>query len=182
MHSLGPFASGQTLIMDNVFELLQEATLHSFSATHDRISAANRWRNLARKHAHPSELLAMRETLNLLDLAAAEASSAQRLSHRLAHEEMFRGAQGVASEAAALAIQEENVDLAISLLEQGRSIIFAQLSRYRPVIDDVREISPELAVRLVDLGVELDALVFRGERVGPNSNAKMEYLDDNASR
>lgn len=182
MHSLGPLTSRQTSIMENVFDLLQEATLHSLSATHDRISAANTWRDLARKHGHPSELLAMRETLNILDVAAAESSSLETLSLRLSDWRSFQGAQGNASDAAALAIDSRDLPLAVSLLEQGRSVIYSHLCRYRSAIDDVRRVSPELAARLFDLSVELDALVVRGERIDSNKNTRTKPSDDNVTR
>lgn len=169
-------------MVDKVIEMLQEATLHSWSTTGDRIHAANVWRKTSHTHAHPSELEAIRETLNLLDLAVAETASLEGVSTRLSEDETFRSAQGVASDAAALAIQAGDLPMAVSLLEQGRSIIFSQLGRYRSSVEQVRSVAPELATRLGELGVQLDALVFRGEHSNPTSNVVPDGLQEEASR
>lgn len=168
--------------VNEVVELLQEAAHHSLSATSERTRAANRWRMISSAIGHPSQLEAVKITLNLMDLAVAESTSLESLSRRLAEEESFKNAQGVASDAAALAIESGDLPLAVSLLEQGRSIIYSHLGRYRSPIDDVRQVSPELAARLVDLGVQLDALVVRGERIDSTSNFEAKPFDDDTSR
>lgn len=166
---------------NELIELLQEAAHHLLSPIGERTRAANLWRRISRA-GHPSELEAMQTTLNLMDLAVAESASLQSLSSRLSDEASFRAAQGVASDSAALAIGSGDLPLAVSLLEQGRSIIYSQLGRYRAAIDDVRRVSPDLAERLVGLSMELDALVIRGERINFNSNIKTKPFDDDTSR
>lgn len=168
--------------MDEIFGFLQEAVLHSLSPTAARIGAANVWRALAQKRAHPSELQAMKETLVLLDLAVVESASLEVHSRRLVDGNIFREAQGVASDAAALAIRANDLPLAVSLLEQGRSTIFKQLSNYRLAIDDVRRVSPELATRLIELGSELDALVIRGDCSNSPASVPTQMFEDKASR
>lgn len=162
-------------------KLLQEAAHHSLSPTAVRMVAARRWRDLAGRCGHVSVLDAMKTRLNIMDLAVAESTSLEILSDSLSDDKSFDG-QGVASEATALAIGSGDLRLAVSLLEQGRSIIYSQLSQYRSAIDDVHRVSPELATRLVDLGAELDALVARGERIDSSSNTRTRPFDDNTSR
>lgn len=143
--------------------MLRDATQPSPCPISQRILAANRWRYFSRKFAHPSELEAARETLKLLDLAVSQSSSLQNISTLMADEVIFKGAQGVASDAAALAIRAGDIRLAVSLLENGRSTIFNQLGRYRSQIEEVRGTSPELAERFMELSAHLDALVFTNE-------------------
>lgn len=166
---------------NELVELLQEAAYYSLSSTGERMRAANLWRRISHD-GHPSEFKAMKTTLNLMDLAVAESASLESLSDRLSDEKSFKEAQGVASDAATLAIESSDLRLAVSLLEQGRSIIYSQLGRYRSAIDDVRQVSPELAERLVNLSGDLDALVVRGERVESKGHFKMKPFDDNSSR
>lgn len=145
----------------------------------DRIYAANQWRNLAVRYNHSSQLDAARETLNLLDLAVAESTTLEGVSSRFSDDWSFRGAQGAASDAAALAVQSGDVKLAVSLLEQGRSSIFNQLGRYRSAIDDIREASPELATRFLKLSADLESLVLKAEKASTKLNARtgIKYQD-----
>lgn len=163
-------------------ELLREAAQHFVSATNPRMSAASWWQRLAHAVGSPTELEAIRRMLNLLDLAVAESASLESLSSRLSENNQFRAALGVASDGAVLTVKSGDLRLAVSLLEQGRSIIYSQLGRYRSAIDKVHEVSPELAKRLVGLGIELDALVVRGERVDLVGNTKKRSFDDDTSR
>lgn len=144
-------------------EFLREATLASSSPLHHRVDAANEWRYLAQQYGHPSELEAARGTLILLDLAVAESASLQHHSHRLTKNKVYKGARGVASAAAVLAVRAGDVPLAVSLLEQGRSTIFTQLGHYRSAIEDVRDVSPDLAKRFEELSASLNALLLNGD-------------------
>lgn len=143
--------------------------------------AADMWRTVSRRLGDPSELDATKTMLNILDLAVAESTSLESLSGRLSNGS-FNHAQGVGSDAAALAIESGDFRLGVSLLEQGRSIIYAQLGRFRSAIDDIRKASSELAERLAGLSMELDALVVRGERVDSKINVQTKRSDDNFSR
>lgn len=168
---------------DEVPKLFREAAQHSMSRIEDRMAAAVDWRTMhSLGFDSASELEATRTILNLLDLAVAESASLEGLSRRLSDGWQFKLAQGVASDGAALAIGSGDLHIAVSLLEQGRSIIYNQLGRYRWAIDDVHRVSPELASRLVGLGALLDALVVRGERMDPNCNTKNKPSDDDTTR
>lgn len=162
--------------------MLRDATLDSASPTFLRVSAAYWWKTHARKYLHASELDAARESLNLLELAVTESASLEGLSGRLSEDKVFKRAQGVASDAAALAISAHDLPLAVSLLEQGRSTIFTQLGRYRSAIDDVKEKSPDLAKSFVELSAQLGALVVRGGNFGSGNNTHSRGAEDDASR
>lgn len=81
-----------------------------------------------------------------------------------------------------LGIEASDLPLAVSLMEQGQSIIYTRLGLYRSAIDVVRKESPELATRLGDLSAELDALVARRERTDIKTNDRTRQFDDNTSR
>lgn len=167
---------------NEIIDLLQAASQHTMSATKERLKAAGMWREVCRWMRRASELDALRSMLHLVDLTVAESRTLENLSSRLSSVEKSKAVQGIASDAAALAIDSGDLPQAISLLEQGRSIIYAQLGRYRSTIDDVRRVSPELAASLADLSVELDALVVRGERINSKSNVMTQPSDDDTSR
>lgn len=165
--------------------MLKEATLHCTSLLSHRIHAANEWRRFSRKHSQASEFEAAREVLNLLDLAVSESSSLNGLYGRLSADETFKTAHGTAAEAAALAIDGGDVTQAIAVLEQGRSIILTQLGRYRSAIEDVSNVSQDLAARFVNLSSSLNALVLSPKGIISESNALATdtgHFIDNSSR
>lgn len=168
--------------MEEVLELLKEASQHTMSPTRSRMHAATLWRTSCRDSGLPSELEAIKAILNLMDLAVAESTTLEGLPSMLSDTVESDEAQGVASDAAALSLNSGDLVTAVSLLEQGRSIIYAQLGRYRPAVDDVYRISPDLSGRLVDLSVQLDALVVRRERIDSKNNARARPFDDDISR
>lgn len=162
--------------------MLQEATRSTAASVQERLFAVNIWRDLAQRHNHQSELKAMRQTLDLVELAVAESHSLECLSDRLTSEWTFLGTRSIGSDAAALAIQSGDTRLAVSLLERGRSSIFRQLGRYRSVIDDVREVSPNLALRFTDKSAELSELILNAERGKIASDERARGVQDNTVR
>jgi CHAT domain-containing protein/tetratricopeptide (TPR) repeat protein len=65
-------------------------------------------------------------------------------------------AKGLSSEAAALAITEGQTELAVSLLDHGRSLVLSALQRYKNPLDDLRKIDPNLADDLKTIGSQLE--------------------------
>lgn len=122
------------------------------------------------------------ETLNLLDIAVAQSTSIRRLSSLLAEDNTFMLIQGLASDSAALALEAGQVPLAVSLLEQGRSIIFTQLGRYRSVIDDIREVSRELADRFSGISAQMNELLLEDRGLASDSLTLPEIFENNATR
>lgn len=180
MHLTSPILTARNpTVVNNIISLVKEATHTSPASIRDRMRGADAWRHLARKHGDLSELKAAREILNLLDLAVAESASLESLSSRLSQQATFRNVRGVASDAAALAMESGDYALAVSLLEQGRSSIFAGLGRYRSAINDIRGASPDLATRFVELSAELDGLVVGSGSMGEGGTSGFQ---DKATR
>lgn len=86
---------------------------------------------------------------------------------------------GVVTDAMALALQSGDCALAVTLLEQGRSIIFTGLGRYRSAITEVQEASQALAERFIQLSTQLDALVVGSEN---ETEAFTQSYQDRATR
>ncbi|KAG8927517.1 hypothetical protein FRC02_008089, partial [Tulasnella sp. 418] len=64
--------------------------------------------------------------------------------------------QELASDIAAAAIEDGEIEAAIELLEQGRSVLWSQMGQYRTPLDDLRRVNPELATELEMLGQQLE--------------------------
>lgn len=104
---------------------------------------------------------AAQTTLNLLDTAVARSSSLQNQYHQLA-----RSPNQVATEAASFAIFHNRLQKAVEFVEQGRALIYAQLSRYRVVLGTLREEYPDLESRFASISKELDEIVVRNPQGG----------------
>lgn len=156
---------------DDITTLLKEAVLPSLAPTSSCILAATSWRELARGWGPKAELDAAIVTLELLDQAVTESATLEGLSVRLSRDRRFHQVQGIASDAAALAIQVGRVNLAVELLESGRSSILNHLGEYRPAMDDVRRASDRLASQLTVISAELERLVLSTENVATDCTA-----------
>lgn len=128
----------------------------------DRLDAALVWRQFADEFNHESQLKAYVTSLNLLDAATTHYGSLETQYQELSQQSTLMYSDQVAVEAAAIAINQERVDLAIVLLEQGRARLFSQLGRYRTTMHDLEMVAPELAIRFSTLSGELDALAVTG--------------------
>jgi tetratricopeptide (TPR) repeat protein len=62
----------------------------------------------------------------------------------------------IVRDAAAAAISLEQYDKALEWLEQGRSIVWTQILQLRTPVDDLRDVNPELADRLLKVSHQLD--------------------------
>ncbi len=82
-------------------------------------------------------------------------------------------AHSLASNAASLAIASGDIALAISLLDQGRSLLLDSLHRYRTPLGDLRTVSPALASKLQSTGAQLERLsTFNQEEVPLNTPSR----------
>ncbi|PVF92177.1 hypothetical protein CPB86DRAFT_227681 [Serendipita vermifera] len=63
---------------------------------------------------------------------------------------------GIARDAAAAAIAAEQYDKALEWLEQGRSIVWTQILQLRTPVDQLRDVHPKLADRLLQVSRSLD--------------------------
>lgn len=141
---------------ETIAAFLEEASQPGFSSNVSRLRAANQWRTFSRLFHHQSAMRAHLTALSLLDIAVSGTPSLEKRFTQLSTNQVVNNARCVASDAAALAVGQGDLPLAVALLEQGRMILFTQLRRYRTSLDDVKALAPELAERFTQLGRELD--------------------------
>ncbi|MFD4322850.1 CHAT domain-containing protein, partial [Streptomyces sp. NPDC058548] len=91
------------------------------------------------------------------------------------------GFAGLASDAAALALADQDTSLdgdrptkALRLLESGRAVLLSQLLDTRSDITDLQQAHPELAKRLADLREQLDPAFARGPTAGLGRDPAVE--------
>ena len=101
---------------------------------------------------HVTALAGYEEALQLLQALA------WRGLDRLSAEEALASVSGLASEAAASALEAGLTDRAVELLEQGRSVIWSQLLDTRGDLDALRQKAPDLARELMAVRTALDAV------------------------
>ncbi|PVF92656.1 TPR-like protein [Serendipita vermifera] len=115
-----------------------------------RFDVANSWIRLASRISHDSLLSAYGCALDLMPLVAwLGLPMADRHQHLIK-------IGGIARDAAAAAISAEQYDKALEWLEQGRSIVWTQVLQLRTPVDQLRNVDPELAERLLQISRLLD--------------------------
>lgn len=105
------------------------------------------------------------ETLRLLDIAVAQGHSLEKQYVNLSSDRTINAARGVAVIAAAKALSSERTTLAVRLLEQGRGVIFRQLTQLREEVDDIRVMVPSLADEFNELSFYLEQLAVRSSQI-----------------
>ncbi|PVF95780.1 hypothetical protein CPB86DRAFT_875429 [Serendipita vermifera] len=115
-----------------------------------RFEAANSWSTLAARTRHPSVLAACECVIALMRVVAWLGLP---LTDR--HQYLVE-IGGATREAAATAISLQQYDKALEWLEQGRSIVWTQILQLRTPVDELRNVKPELAERLVQVSRLLD--------------------------
>ncbi|KAJ7452638.1 hypothetical protein FB451DRAFT_1565910 [Mycena latifolia] len=150
------------------------AALSSTGSASFRFQAASSWAETLRFQVasmavegqsfhHRSLLHAYSVAINLLpELAWLGLSISDRYYRILKAGNLVRAA-------AAAAITAGQYLLAVEWLEQGRSIIWAQMFSLRTPVDALREVYPELADKLMALSVELDGAGTRRSPLEDNS-------------
>lgn len=140
-----------------VIHLYREASSHVASPIGIRLIASMNW-TLFSKHVFGGKSLleAAQTRLALLDAAVACSSSLGNQYHRLS-----RLSDRAGIEAATFAISRHDLRSAVTLLEQGRALIFAQLGRYRSVLGKLEGKHADLATRFGTISRELNNLVVR---------------------
>ncbi|KAG8942813.1 hypothetical protein FRC03_002867 [Tulasnella sp. 419] len=151
--------------VDEAFALLQKAASHPTGGIRLRFRKSFKWATLASSHKHNSRLEAYRSCLELLDQYVLTRTSVisrhQHLSDVIP--------TAVASDAASNAIEMGKLETAVEFLEQGKTILWSQLGRYRTPLDELHKVDKELAMEFERLSLQLEtAVVSRGpqRRIG----------------
>jgi tetratricopeptide (TPR) repeat protein len=144
-------------VIDEAFDYYKEATTIIAAPTQARLNVANAWITRARFLA----LEGYRDWLDALEAYRAAISELPLLIwHGLNEEDRLlalRQVEGLASEAAAVALYADRPEEALQLLEQGRGVLLAQALDARDEMSDLREQAPDLAQRIQDIRGLLDS-------------------------
>ncbi|KAG8863097.1 hypothetical protein FRB96_009277 [Tulasnella sp. 330] len=152
-----------------IISLLIEICTQGATVLPIRLNASFSWVYVAREFGHPSALDAYRTAIQLMDTSITVARVLERQHEHLTRE-VALGPESVSFanivyDAASLAIEENQPRDAVELLEQGRSLLFNQLGRYRTSLDDLQDTNRELADQFEDLSAKLESSVVSGNKM-----------------
>ncbi|KAG1900928.1 CHAT domain-containing protein [Suillus fuscotomentosus] len=134
--------------LEKAFQYHQLACSAPGIHTWDQLTAALCWRTDANKFHHTSALEAYKTSLKLLDRHVIATPTVFGRCKALL-EGILRDTPSLAADATACAISAGNLELAVELSEQGRGLLWSQMSRFRVTINDLRVVDDE-GRRLVD--------------------------------
>ncbi|KAF5320631.1 hypothetical protein D9611_013723 [Ephemerocybe angulata] len=117
-----------------------------------KLMTAAKWARLLRRHYpnSPQILSAFDMALGFVALIAGLDKTVERRYSWLQTE------PGIAMEAAAAACSLDRPDKALEFLEQGRCLVWGQLSNLRTPLDELRRIDSSLAYRIADISKQLE--------------------------
>ncbi|MEU5609561.1 tetratricopeptide repeat protein [Streptomyces sparsogenes] len=130
-------------------EILRQVATLDTASTDTRFHAARMWVTVADRSGE-EVLDACRLLLGLLSL------SAWRGKPRAVREAPLARGQGLASQAARVALDADRPDLAVEFLERGRGVLWSQLLDLRTDLARIRAADPELAARMTAVRDALD--------------------------
>ncbi|KAJ7778945.1 CHAT domain-containing protein [Mycena metata] len=144
--------SKQAGALDEAVKLFQMASTYIYSSVFDRLDAATAWSREADRVGHKSALVAYRFAVGLLPQLAMLGLDIHARRSALGS----RPARGLASNAANCAIRVGNMNLAVELLEGGRSVFWSQALRIRVPLDNLGRSHPKLAAEAKDILARLE--------------------------
>ncbi|KAG8946134.1 hypothetical protein FRC03_001476, partial [Tulasnella sp. 419] len=158
-----PDVLGDSCNVQEPFDLFSKAINHPTASLKTRFEACIRWIN---RQSGPTLLSVYGMALNIGDQYLL-----LRPSIVARHEFLSSIPNNLASDAAAVAIQSQDIKKAVQFLEQGRRLLWAQMGRYRTPLDALKQVNPELADRfsLISNQLEVSATVSRSEESSKQS-------------
>ncbi|KAH6881201.1 CHAT domain-containing protein [Coprinopsis sp. MPI-PUGE-AT-0042] len=129
----------------------KSAATSTFGSPRHRLEAATIWANLLSQH-HPLSLDIVHAFDMALSLIALIAGLEESLRGRYSQ---LHDICGIALKAASAACSLGRVDKALEWLEQGRCVVWSQLSNLRTPIDDLRLHNQELAQSVAEVSKQL---------------------------
>ncbi|EJD06604.1 uncharacterized protein FOMMEDRAFT_151880 [Fomitiporia mediterranea MF3/22] len=151
---------------EECMQLLHLAATHEFSGLSDRLPAARQWATLARSHKHHSACLAYQTAINILQHALVIHPTLREQHDFLAGKNVYKT---LVSEAASLAIEENELEQAVEILEQGRGLLWSQMRGLRTPLDQLAQTNEELVDRFRDVNRRLENLVTSHETLMSDS-------------
>jgi len=168
-HQLGLHSTGEDVDSLNVaIHHLKAAAELTSSGILFRLRASLHWVSRAKQYMHSSLLDAYATSMQLLD---AYMSATASVSSR--HQTMKFFPPTLAVDAASCALQRDDVCHAVELLEQGRTLIWTQMSRFRIPLDNALECGDE-AEALVKKFRELSSILDTPPKDLPEGTPRVE--------
>ncbi len=140
---------------------IQELQVHALAAAqdrfynvHHRLKTALYWANQVATE-QPFRLAIYSQAIALLQQLLVANPDIEKQQDRLLSATFARELPG---RAAACAIENGNLELAVSLSEQCRSVLLSNLQRYRSPVEDLRAVNPDLAEKIQWVGSQLEKL------------------------
>ncbi|KAJ7230028.1 CHAT domain-containing protein, partial [Mycena pura] len=149
LHNLGRALGkrGDVADLEAAMTAFREASTYPSSSLPSRFSAARAWAYHAHENRHASALEAYRMAINLVTQLASIG-----LDLRARGEGVVSGrTRDLAQDAAACAIQSNDLAQAVELLESGRSIVWAQQLQLRTPLEGLYAADASLARRVSEL-------------------------------
>ncbi|EJD02275.1 TPR-like protein [Fomitiporia mediterranea MF3/22] len=143
---------------EECIRLLELAATHRFSGSFMRLRAARQWAEIARSRKHDTTFAAYKATVSILQHALTVNPTLHSQHNFLLRSNEYRA---LTLDAASYAVEENQLEQAIVILEQGRGLLWSQLRGFRTPLDQLAETSKELVDRFRDVsGVKTDRTRF----------------------
>ncbi|KAG8875575.1 hypothetical protein FRB98_007729 [Tulasnella sp. 332] len=122
--------------LDRAMLLIEETCCRENAQLRVRFRLSVQWAHMSHKYACPPVLYAFATALELLETLVTMSRSLDSRHSRMVND-MLGHAKSLASDAAAVALDQEQPQRAVELLEQGQG----QLALYRTALDDLQAVS-----------------------------------------
>jgi hypothetical protein len=139
----------------------------------DCLLAALSWVDFSLQWSDPSCLAAYRKSFDVLQVIISTGSSLESVHHRLTSTVTLKETRHLAVDAAACAIREGRLEMALELLEQGRSLLLTQAGRYRTPVDDLEDTLAD-EFKAMSAKMEASVMTTRLQNVDRFSSSTME--------
>ncbi|KAG8958532.1 hypothetical protein FRC03_009033 [Tulasnella sp. 419] len=174
LHVVKFAVSNESSQLDTASNLLEKGVNHMSSGFFSRFRASLQWVETSEGMGmdYGTRIRTYRNSLDLADQFILMLPSIVS-RHRLVTSDV---PASLASDAAACAIEAGQLRTAVEFLEQGRSLLWSQMGRYRTPLDLLKEVDASLAHKLKELGRDLEGAVIALPQSG-TSAASMEEKD-----
>ncbi|KAJ2922950.1 hypothetical protein H1R20_g14148, partial [Candolleomyces eurysporus] len=130
----------------------RSGTLAQTSSPYDRFRVARTWALCALEYDNPTQAISAFDAL--VDVVPLFAGVEQTVQHR---HELLMDLSSYILHGASVAISSGRIDKALEWLEQGRGLVWNQISSLRTPLDDLRAVDATMADRFETVSKALDA-------------------------
>ncbi|KAG8909243.1 hypothetical protein FRC02_007913 [Tulasnella sp. 418] len=153
----------------SITHLFEKATNHQTASLQVRFKSSLQW---VTKETGPSQLHAYQKSLQVADqyiLVRASISSRHQILSEIP--------QSLALDAVACAVDLGEMERAVELFEQGRTMLWSQMARYRASLDVLRVANVELSEEFEKLSKLLEASTITSSRnILPQHSVEMRHI------